>query len=101
MTLVLLSYITLCIFTINDLWLFLAVPWVDLQYVIVVFPDHTHLLFNVARQPFEKLDALLRDKLVIRRQYPPPIRYFQNILSKFHRCKIKFVSRSVPTKRRT
>ena len=27
------------------LWLFLAVPWVCLQYVIVVFPDHTHLLF--------------------------------------------------------
>ena len=26
-------------------WLFLAVPWVILQFVIVVFPDHTHLLF--------------------------------------------------------
>ena len=25
-------------------WLFLAVPWVC-QFVIVVFPDHTHLLF--------------------------------------------------------
>ena len=25
--------------------LFLAVPWVCLQFVIVVFPDHTHLLF--------------------------------------------------------
>ena len=25
--------------------LFLAVPWVSLQFVIVVFPDHTHLLF--------------------------------------------------------
>ena len=25
--------------------LFLAVPWVCLQSVIVVFPDHTHLLF--------------------------------------------------------
>ena len=24
-------------------WLFLAVPWVCLQFVIVVFPDHTHL----------------------------------------------------------
>ena len=23
--------------------LFLTVPWVDLQFVIVVFPDHTHL----------------------------------------------------------
>ena len=24
-------------------WLFLAVPWVCLQFVILVFPDHTHL----------------------------------------------------------
>ena len=28
-------------------WLFLAVPWVCLQFAIVVFPDHTHLLFLV------------------------------------------------------
>ena len=26
-------------------WLFLAVTWVCLQFVVVVFPDHTHLLF--------------------------------------------------------
>ena len=26
-------------------WLFLAVPWVFLRFVIVVFPAHTHLLF--------------------------------------------------------
>ena len=26
-------------------WLFLAVPWVCLQFMIVAFPDHTHLLF--------------------------------------------------------
>ena len=26
-------------------WLFLAVPWFCLQLVIVVLPDHTHLLF--------------------------------------------------------
>ena len=24
-------------------------PWVGLQYVIVVFPDHTHLLFELTR----------------------------------------------------
>ena len=41
--LLLLSY--RCIITINVLWLFLTVPWVSLQYVIVVFPDHTHLRF--------------------------------------------------------
>ena len=28
-------------------WLFLAVPWGCLWFVIVVFPDHTHLLFWV------------------------------------------------------
>ena len=28
-----------------DVWLFLAVPWVCLQFEIVIFPDHTHLLF--------------------------------------------------------
>ena len=26
-------------------WLFLAVPWGCLRFVIVVFPDHTHLMF--------------------------------------------------------
>ena len=26
-------------------WLFLAVPWVCLQFVIVVFPDHARVLF--------------------------------------------------------
>ena len=33
------------IVTINVLWLFLTVPWLGLQCVIVVFPDHTHLPF--------------------------------------------------------
>ena len=28
-------------------WLYLAVPGVCLQLVIVVFPDHTHLLFFI------------------------------------------------------
>ena len=30
-------------------WLFLVVPVVCLQFVIVVFPDHTHLLFVLGR----------------------------------------------------
>ena len=38
--LLLLSY--RCIVTSHVLWLFLAVPWVGLQCVSVVFPDHTH-----------------------------------------------------------
>ena len=37
-----------CIVTISVLWLFLTVPWVGLQCVIVVFPEHTHLLFAFA-----------------------------------------------------
>ena len=32
-------------------WLFLAVPWVCLQFVIVVFPDLTHLLFLGSEYP--------------------------------------------------
>ena len=30
-----------CLVTVYVLWLFLNVPWVGLQCVIVVFPDHT------------------------------------------------------------
>ena len=31
--------------TVSVLWLFLTVPWVSMQCVIVVFPCHTQLLF--------------------------------------------------------
>ena len=41
--LLLLSY--RCIVTINVLWLLLTMPWVGRQCVIVVLPDHTHLIF--------------------------------------------------------
>ena len=34
-----------CIVTINVLCLSLVVPWVGLQCVIMVFPDHSNLLF--------------------------------------------------------
>ena len=40
---VLLSLSSWCLVII--VWLFLAMPWVCLQFVIVVFPDHTHLVF--------------------------------------------------------
>ena len=36
----------LCFVTVKVQWLFLTVPWVGLQCVIVVFPDHTYLIFN-------------------------------------------------------
>ena len=32
-------------------WLFLVVPWVCLQFVIVVFPDHTHLIVLGSEYP--------------------------------------------------
>ena len=39
----LLSMSSCCLMIV--VWLFLAVPWVCLQFVIVVFPDNTQLLF--------------------------------------------------------
>ena len=41
-----------CIVTVNALWLFLTVPWVGLQCVSVVFPEHTHLLFSLRTQNY-------------------------------------------------
>ena len=38
--------------------LFLAVPRRSLQFVIVVFPDHTHLLFLTYLRKFRWLSAL-------------------------------------------
>ena len=38
----------LCLFSwclVIVVWLFHVVPWTGLQFVIVVFLDHTHLLF--------------------------------------------------------
>ena len=35
-----------CLVTVNLLWFFLMVQWVRLLCVIVVFPDHTHLLLD-------------------------------------------------------
>ena len=34
-----------CLVIVSVVWLFLTVPRVGLQCVIVVFPDHTHLFF--------------------------------------------------------
>ena len=43
------SLSSLCLLMV--VWHFLAVPWVCLQFVIVVFPDHTHLLFLGSEYP--------------------------------------------------
>ena len=34
-------------------WLFIAVPWVCLQFVIVVFPEHTHYFCGFLLFQFE------------------------------------------------
>ena len=34
-----------CLVSVNVLWLFLIASCVGLQFVIVVFSDHSHLLF--------------------------------------------------------
>ena len=34
-------------------WLFLAVPWVCLRFLIVVFPDRTHLLFLLMHMSYD------------------------------------------------
>ena len=51
--------------TINVLWLSLMMPWVGLQYVIVVFPDHTHLLFI---RHFYKIKSYLKTEINIRKR---------------------------------
>ena len=48
-----------CLVAVNVLWL--GVLWVGQGYVIVVFPDHTHLPFNVCSQ--ERADNTLKNKL--------------------------------------
>ena len=49
--------------------LFLTVLWVGLQYVIVAFPDHTHLLFDKIAITFEaiqhNLEILNCDPLIV------------------------------------
>ena len=34
-----------CFVTVNVMWLFQPVPCFGLQFFVVLFPDHTHLLF--------------------------------------------------------
>ena len=51
---------------------FLAVPWGCLRFVIVVFPDHTHLLLESISTSVTillKLNIVLRKRAKIRNQY--------------------------------
>ena len=49
---------------VSDLWLILMVPWVILQCVIVVFPDHTHLRFSILGTMARKANSPIWQKLV-------------------------------------
>ena len=40
-----------CLVTVNVLYLFPTMLWVGLQFVIVVFPDHTRLLLGNITTP--------------------------------------------------
>ena len=40
-------------------WLYHAVPWVCLRIVIVVFSDHTHLLFLLIYHQVSKIRTLI------------------------------------------
>ena len=61
------------IVTINVLWLVLTVPWVCLHYVIVVFPDHTNLLFAnrdwVSHQASSRMQYLNVIAIFVMRNY--------------------------------
>ena len=46
-------------------WLFLAVPWGCLRFVIVVFPDHTHLLFFHMKIEFNWSSSFLENYALI------------------------------------
>ena len=54
-----------CIVTINVLWLFLTVPRVGLQYVIVVFPDQSNLLFKAQQRDTDKVKDCLSIDLIV------------------------------------
>ena len=52
-----------CLVTVNDMWFFLMMPWVGLQCVIVVFPEHTHLFTDIliTTNPLPTKKILLSD----------------------------------------
>ena len=49
-----------CRVTVNVLYLFLKVPWVGLQFLIVVFPDHTHFKVNLCIYAYVQTRQSLR-----------------------------------------
>ena len=60
---VLLNLSSWCLLMVE--WLFLAVSWGCLRFVIMVFPDHTHLLFMSANNSITFFTDMLRDILYV------------------------------------
>ena len=48
--------------TVSVLCLFLTVPWVGLQYVMLSFPGYTHLLFHMLHILLHRLPLKIQDK---------------------------------------
>ena len=89
----LLSLSTLCLVIV--VWVFLAVPWVCLQFVIVVCPDHTH--FQPAYQVRVKSLSLGQNLVVFqivvrhlcsrkRRIQNPSLVIYRKDLARLRRC---------------
>ena len=84
----LLGLSSLCLVIV--VWLFLVVPWVCLQFVIVVFPYHTHLLFFVKNAHEVKLYVAYMRILHIDKIPPPPpnLLHFAFDSNSSHACMI-------------
>ena len=63
-------------------WLFLMMPWVCLQFAIVVFPDNTHLLFQVSATSTAKLSSLNFTENTGTSLKPVKFIFFQSVLAK-------------------
>ena len=61
-------------------WLFLAVSRICVQFVIVVFPDHTHLLFTVSCVGFGLVDFR---KMFHHEKYGWKLYSHQHVFSKY------------------
>ena len=63
--------------TVSVLLLFLTVPWVGLQCVVAVFPDHTHLCFFIVGETVHFTWALQKQV-----HYNIKLYFFHKIINK-------------------
>ena len=59
--------------------LFLTVPWVDLQFVIVVFPDHTLLFFLPSVNTFKQVVNSLEPFSMLSEASHPYLHYLSQL----------------------